>query len=812
MAPKGPGGRPQNAWTNSRRRKLARLYALTDLTNSEIEKVLKSDGFNTSSRDIQNKLRFLFPKDYTKAYRAYRPKNKEQMKRRSEILQSIKTHRVSKSRRYQLERNRLSLNTPQQNSSALGKFEGPASAFRDYSDSKIPCVSLRDWNSSDSQAVNPSWLMLDGSELASQTRQQTGENCRIPIIQNCTLCQNQHADYASVGGPLQSFSCGHSFHEGCLFQYHISNGSSPDTHMCITCKVVSPLQMTFSTVVLNGSVTSMVMDEINKSIEKSSRLTSSSLELVALALSPQIAQLQPRNSTQSIARFSRQLSTRSQSCVRHVSSVWRASLSESFRSSISIRSITSLRSSWRSVNSTRSKLSEAEAANKLAQSFSKMEQDLWTELVDETRLLPTSPPRPIFGHSGDLSLTHRSCCLLFDRSGSEACCGYCGFAPIHAWTRKGTRLDGYPLTGIIKNINQSDSFGNTPLHYAAASGNATLASILSMIERGADFKAKNTSGETFMHVLDFRNFDLGYGGKMPEYVSLLRGLKNLGFPFWARDVHGRTVAHSALLDWDIFFLKLGLLQSTPASHLDALQLMGTNLKALDNYGDRPGDRRAWTKYGLHVLHNITEEMGFSGRTVTQSLCSDPPTGFASFRDTICSASWNPNRWVENFNKDEFASWVDANGDTPLTAVLKKWRNEEQELELKDTVLQLISRGVAVDMRDRRGYTALAIAAIRGSRPSVQVLLDAGAQPNSRNYQGVGIKSQAMERMHRAELEGKDKCYARILSCITLLDDYGARLEPTERDEWLLPSARNADISIGDIKNPSPTEYRELRFE
>jgi hypothetical protein len=46
MTSSKPGGRPKNAWNSSRRRKLVRLYTLTNLNTAEIGKVLKADGFD----------------------------------------------------------------------------------------------------------------------------------------------------------------------------------------------------------------------------------------------------------------------------------------------------------------------------------------------------------------------------------------------------------------------------------------------------------------------------------------------------------------------------------------------------------------------------------------------------------------------------------------------------------------------------------------------------------------------------------------------------------------------------------------------
>lgn len=41
-----PGGRPKNDWKPSRERKLARLYILSNLNLDEIQKVLRTNGFN----------------------------------------------------------------------------------------------------------------------------------------------------------------------------------------------------------------------------------------------------------------------------------------------------------------------------------------------------------------------------------------------------------------------------------------------------------------------------------------------------------------------------------------------------------------------------------------------------------------------------------------------------------------------------------------------------------------------------------------------------------------------------------------------
>jgi hypothetical protein len=46
MAPTNSGGRPKIAWNASRKRKLVRLYLMTDLKVIDIQQALGTDGFN----------------------------------------------------------------------------------------------------------------------------------------------------------------------------------------------------------------------------------------------------------------------------------------------------------------------------------------------------------------------------------------------------------------------------------------------------------------------------------------------------------------------------------------------------------------------------------------------------------------------------------------------------------------------------------------------------------------------------------------------------------------------------------------------
>ncbi|KAE9371125.1 hypothetical protein N431DRAFT_425799 [Stipitochalara longipes BDJ] len=137
---------------------------------------------------------------------------------------------------------------------------------------------------------------------------------------------------------------------------------------------------------------------------------------------------------------------------------------------------------------------------------------------------------------------------------------------------------------------------------------------------------------------------------------------------------------------------------------------------------------------------------------------------------MAKPDWTPRTWIKWLQEANLIDWIDIHGDTPLTALLKNRRSEDQQAALAKMIPKLVQLGVDVDMRDRKGHTAIAIAAIRGSLSCVQALIDAGASVNVVNYNGRDIVSMASWRMKMAKQEGKTQCYARILACANLIMD------------------------------------------
>jgi hypothetical protein len=480
----------------------------------------------------------------------------------------------------------------------------------------------------------------------------------------------------------------------------------------------------------------------------------------------------------------KRLQNRSASYIEDVNSIVRLSISESDRTGSSLRRIASSlgrtmssRSSWMSISSIGSKPLIAESSQiplqnsdlqpqqglinsgrrifyRVAAPLLKGERAIWNEIVDEAQFLPAPESRP---RNPEREFFDRACpgkVDPFDKSCSE-CGGYSiGWEHWHP--------DNGDCTGI-------DSLHNTKLHYAAASGVATMPLIRSLIDNGADIRARNSSGETFMHVLNTKKFIERLG--MTSYITLLRFLSDLDFPFLQRDVHGRTIAHLLCEDGWIFCFERR--QYSWSGLLEVLQILEINMDSLDNHGFNVGDEiQLSAERFVNQQHFNRSDTSLAINRVKELLFLYRRRGFleVSFRKTLARSDWTTESCIQWLQENNLLDWIDMHGDTPLTALLKSGRSEDQQAMLSRIIPKLVKLGVDINMRDRKGHTAIAIAAIRGSLSCVQALLDSGASTNVINYQGRDIASIASWRMKMAKQEGKIQCYARILACVNLLTD------------------------------------------
>jgi ankyrin repeat protein len=298
-----------------------------------------------------------------------------------------------------------------------------------------------------------------------------------------------------------------------------------------------------------------------------------------------------------------------------------------------------------------------------------------------------------------------------------------------------------------------DYFDNTVLHVVAAKG-LGFKMIRSLIADGANIRAKNTSGESFMHVMHHEMLN-----DISRYIQLLRLLAAQHFPFRHHDFHGRTLAH-------VFFKAVNHTKVSIGALEEIFSYLKPNLDELDNQGNsfHPGIS--------DYVDNLTHQPQRRERLRAMLASHRKPVHRETTYRTLF---WKDNRC----------------GDSALITFVKHWP-EEDELEMASTIKKLIEAGAEVHMRDRNGDTALAIAARRGIRPAVVALLSFGANVNSRSYNGTGILSQATQQLELAKKHEEGSRYAMILSCIALLTDHGAKEKPTVYDEWMSLTALSKD--------------------
>jgi len=332
-------------------------------------------------------------------------------------------------------------------------------------------------------------------------------------------------------------------------------------------------------------------------------------------------------------------------------------------------------------------------------------------------------------------------------------------------------------------INKRDFFDQTPLHFAAAIQRPNLDVIMRLIQFGADVESTNSRGQTFLHVL-FLHKRLD---ELSEHLDLLRYLAEHRFPFSRRDYHGCTPLHVLL---------------RPEYHVDE-----NTVQVLEEIMNitKP-DVDALDSFGISIRHYIEEktqpQFGLSRIQCLFFGYQTSPNHELKFSSMFSKMSrgrkkWvDLRKWVDWIGLNDRSTWIDVDGETALTALLKYWRHEDDELVLSGIVKDLVGIGMEIRLRNREGNTALAIAAIRGFRPVVTALLEFGASIQCRNYRGESILEQVGKELREAKHGGRDRLYATVLSCSNLLVDLGATTNLDPEDQWLSEASRKSNINIG----------------
>jgi hypothetical protein len=758
MSPPGQVGRPKNAWSLSRKRKLVRLYCLTTLDKTQISKILEASDFgpryghlfsfwqdfpladlelDNSESDIQKKLRYLLPKDYAKDHRRFRPTDEANMRLRLQILQICESK--SPKRPSKLPRHITSLADARFcKRKTIYEVEGAYSAFRNYgtfsaTSTHIPLAPPAPTSISTtppSQLVNPFLIMLDGSIVADTLSSKEPESGCISNSQVLSCLDV----FEQKPPPLASIA-----------KHDVGDESNSLS--------VQSLQRR-----LGGEFSPACLEHISSVLQYSSPSSLGSSQMSAT----------------------------------HINS-WKSSRLLSHRQS----SPSNVPVIGESVDGQNRPLSDLAAFG-----LSKGQQNIWDELVDESKVSASTPGATVLPDSTFICAIHRQCCkspIATKDDPSQDICNMCGFTRAHRLLRHGimnlTDLSLQPGR-VIYHMDQQDYFNNTPLHCAAASGHVLILRHAIEAASLSSIYATNTSGETFLHLLCCRTLE-----EVEIFTQILmnRDIKYLCH-FAARDYHGRTILHRLFqsapddlfnpkllrIIFDMTALDIHSADNSGATLLEMVMERASSIADLSLSAFVKCEVESSLYYqGIPVLSTTGKPGVFKDNGMPcfsyRLILSDP-----SF---FSSCHLQHQYLISMLNAGMDINWVDCEGDTPLAAIIKYWMDDDAELLLGVVVRKILDLGSEIHMRDRNGNTSLAAATARGFRAVVKILLDEGANVHNRNYAGVGILTQASRWKRSAKRQKNDKLHARIWSSSLLLIDGGARLDPTGLDEWMSPDGK-----------------------
>lgn len=416
--------------------------------------------------------------------------------------------------------------------------------------------------------------------------------------------------------------------------------------------------------------------------------------------------------------------------------------------------------------------------------LTKVEQSTWDMLVDEAKLAPI---RPTFLPFGLPDMAERSCCYLsFAHYSWFQACSICGNNRAH-WLAS-TMSVGNPQHIPADCINCVDFFGNTPLHYLMYRRwpdriGAQYSFVLEMMKNGANIRATNTFGQTFLHCSKLtRAFN---SSEASHFLHMICELSKAGFPLEHQDRYGQIVLHALLQNNRPFFKTCAEFDHVAKDITNVFDIFGQYSHGLVANHFRmmalePGEseiaRRAWIENYLRRPADNLDHL---------------------WQDCILR-HFSSKASIEDPKARDLVKWINGEGDSVLHVLIKSWSKDWSEVELGSLVVELITIGADIEMRDRDGNTPLAVSAVRGSRPSVKALLDAGANFHCRDFDRKGVLLQCSNARTKAAEAGDEVLYARVLSCSVLLADAGAKQSPNDRDEWVLPGS------------PAPPPVRHLR--
>lgn len=377
-----------------------------------------------------------------------------------------------------------------------------------------------------------------------------------------------------------------------------------------------------------------------------------------------------------------------------------------------------------------------------------------------------------------------------------------------------------------------DCFHNTVLHFlAACAPPKALIDTLAGGNAAPIINARNTAGQTFMHLLNIAN-----GWSDYDLWQLVIIVHHLGFDVYALDCYGRSMFHilgpalcaplqqCAIPDLDarrynrrdafghmprILTQNLGEQQQpstdwpAPAIPHDipspALDPERSNNPAVSQESQlvqnirvsftNPHHEDQFGRNGLHCLAMATLSVGgIAEKHSLKDLVQDTAGPSKSRRrgdssQEVLSLRLSLLRGLLSAGLDP--NHRDVFGNTPLMAFVAALP-EDDEYKIGPKMLKtLISKGVDVDARNRRGETALHIAVRFHRKLAVRVLTDAGANVHAKTAIG-----HSLLEMCDAHLTKDPEEYGKYSACRAWLSGKaGAVQRPTLWQEWTVPEHR-----------------------